>query len=364
MKQLILVGAGHAHLHIIKQWIDHAIDEVELTLLSPNEYQYYSGMFSGYTEGLYNIEDIRINVESLAEQAGATFYKEAVMSVDGAQKILLTDKGKVLSYDAVSFDIGSLTAHTELPGVKEYAKRIKPNYHFPDMIKEMQESSNPVIVGGGVAGTELALSLQAYRQKQNNQDPVTLISSSDYLLESQSQQASNKIEQIVRQREIFAHTGKKVREINSDHIITETNEKINYDDVMWLAGPKAPDLFRVSNLPIDQEGYLQVESTLQVKAYPSIFGAGDCVTLTNAPNLPKNGVFAIKQAPVLWDNLKGFLTESDGQHYKPQKHYLAIMSIGHKEGLFLYGSWAFKGKWAWKLKHYIDQKFIRSYQQK
>ncbi|WP_160846618.1 FAD-dependent oxidoreductase [Pontibacillus yanchengensis] len=363
MKQLILVGAGHAHLHIIKQWIDHAIDEVELTILSPNEYQYYSGMFSGYTEGLYDIEDIRVNVESLAEQAGATFYKEAVMSVDGEQKILLTDKGKVLSYDAVSFDIGSLTAHTDLPGIKEYAKRIKPNYHFPDMIKEMQESSNPVIVGGGIAGTELALSLQAYRQKHQEIAHVTLISSSNRLLENQSQKASNKMEQIVQEREISTHTGKRVREIDSTHIITETNEKIDYKDVLWLAGPKAPDLFRVSNLPIDEEGYLQVESTLQVKAHPSIFGAGDCITLTNAPNLPKNGVFAIKQAPILWDNLKGFLTDSDGQHYKPQKKYLAIMSIGHKEGFLLYGSWTFKGKLAWKLKHSIDQKFIQSYQQ-
>lgn len=308
------------------------------------------------------MEDIRIDVKALTEEAGGTFLQEAIMSVDGSQKIVLTDQGKVFGYDAVSFDIGSLTAHTELPGVKEHAKRIKPNYHFPEMIEEMRNSTNPVIVGGGIAGTEMALSLQAYRRRHGQKGGVSLITSSDRLLAQQSNRVSNKIEEITEEAGINLYVNQQVKSIDKQAIWTNRNEAIPYDDVLWLTGPKAPDLFRVSNLPIDKDGYLQVESTLQVKDYPSIFGAGDCITLSNAPNLPKNGVFAIREAPILWENIRGFLTTGDGRHYKPQQRYLSIMSIGNYTGFLMYGDIVLKGKWAWKWKHHIDTTFIQSYQ--
>lgn len=360
MQKLILAGAGHAHLHILKKMIEEPLSDVEVTLISPSEYQYYSGMFSGFTEGLYNLDDIRVHVASLCDKANITFYQRAVVSVDPEQKILLTDQGDVLTYDALSFDIGSLTANTDLKGVKEYARRLKPNYHFPDMIEEMRESKRPIIVGGGVAGTEIALSLQAWRSKHGMETPVSLLSGSDRLLENYPENTSSKIQNIVQESGIELYLDERVQEMNSTKVITE-NRKLDYQDVLWLGGPRAPELFRLSNLPIDDKGYLKVESTLQVEKYPSIFGAGDCVSLSHAPDTPKNGVFAIREAPILWENIKGFLTTGEGQHYHPQSKYLAIMSIGEKKGFLLYGGISIKAKLAWALKHRIDKKFMDTY---
>lgn len=360
MRTLILVGAGHAHLHIIKNLIKEPLEGIEVILISPSRYQYYSGMFSGYTEGLYNIEDIRIDIAPLCKKASISWYEQAVVSLDAEQKILLTDQGEVLSYDALSFDIGSLTAHTDIKGVKEYARRIKPNFHFPEMIHAMQESKQPVVVGGGIVGTEVALSLQAWRTKHHYEEPVKLISSSFRLLENYAESISSKIENIVQNSNIQIHLKEKVEEINSTKIITDHN-KLDYKDVIWLGGPRAPELFRLSNLPIDEKGYLEVESTLQVKKYPSIFGAGDCVSFSHAPETPRNGVSAIRESPVLWENIKGFLTTGEGEHYTPQSKTLEIMSIGNQNGLLLYGGISLKGKLAWRLKHKIDKKFMKTY---
>lgn len=363
MQKLILVGAGHAHLHIIKKWMKEPLEDVEVTLISASNYQYYSGMFSGYAEGIYSLEDIRINVEEMCKKANISWYQQAVVSVDPKQKMLLTDQGEVMSYDVLSFDIGSLSANTDIKGVKEYAKRIKPNYHYPQMMEEMQQSENPVIVGGGVAGTELALSLEAWRTKNKLTSPVKLVSSSSRLLEQESEKASEKIQKLLQKRNIELHLNKRVVEINQINIIVEDSEKISYKDVMWLTGPQAPDLFRVSKLPMDSKGYLLVESTLQVKEYPAIFGAGDCITLSHAPDTPKNGVFAIREAPILWENIRGFLQNGQGSHYHPQKRYLAIMSTGYEEGFLLYNPLYLQNRWAWKLKHRIDKKFIVPYQE-
>ncbi|KGX91988.1 pyridine nucleotide-disulfide oxidoreductase [Pontibacillus halophilus JSM 076056 = DSM 19796] len=361
MKKLLLVGAGHAHLHIIKEFEQAPYEDLEVTLLSPSRYQYYSGMFSGYTEGVYKEEEIRVDIEALSERTGVKWYKEAVVSVDAVQKIALSDTGSLHEYDAVSFDIGSLTAHTSVKGVQQHALRIKPNYHFPDALERLQQSKAPVVIGGGAAGTEIALNLQAYRMKHNIQKPVQLLSSSDRLLPSQTEQVSAHIEKIVEHAGIELHLGEKVTEMNSMKVYTNT-QAYPYKDALWLAGPRAPELFRLSKLPTDDQNYLLVESTLQVKDHPSVFGAGDCISLRDYPDLEKNGVFAVRQAPVLWKNILGFLYEKDGEHFIPQTRYLSILSTGDQKGFLMYGKWHLHTGWAWKLKHRIDSKFIARYQ--
>lgn len=362
MKQLFLIGAGHAHLHIINQLRKESLEDVEVTLLSPAPYQYYSGMFSGYAEGLYSEEDISVYLPGLCEQASVEFKEEFVVSIDAKQKILLTDQGSVLSYDVASFDIGSLTASTDLEGVKEYARRIKPNYHFPQMVDEVRHAEHLSIVGGGIAGVELALSLQSWREKHNKGKDITIISGSNRLLSGETKDISRKVEQIVARKGITILKDSHVMKMTKNHIYMDQGDALEYTDALWLAGPKAPGVFEQSKLPTDNKGYLQVESTLQVKKHPSIFGAGDCISLSEHPELPKNGVFAIRQAPILWENIKGFLSTGDGSHYIPQKKWLAIMSVGEKEGFLLYGKWSYKGKLAWKLKNRIDRKFMKQYQ--
>lgn len=360
MKQLILVGAGKAHLFIIKQLIKQPLEDVEILLISPSSYQYFSGMFSGFIEGLYPLDGIRIDVQKLSKQANIQWKKQAVVSIDPVQKMILTDQGEVLNFDAISFNIGSLTADTDLTGVKKHARRIKPNYHFPEMIAAMQQSQNPVIYGGGMDATEIALSLQARKERNKEGTPVSLITHSSRLLEDNDPKVSAKVHSLMEQKGMRLYLSHNVREMNSTKIITDQG-KIPFQDTLWLAGPRAPELFKLSKLPTDQQGYLQVESTLQVKQYPAIFGAGNCISLSHPPFPPKDSVFAGKEALTLWGNIKGFLTDGTGQHLSVKNNNLSIMSIGHKEALLFYGLKVWKSKWAWKLKDKMDRKWIDSY---
>lgn len=69
-KRLLLVGAGHAHLEVLKQLAEHGLSDVDVCLITPSPYQYYSGMFSGFTEGIYTEEDTRVDLRPLAQRAG------------------------------------------------------------------------------------------------------------------------------------------------------------------------------------------------------------------------------------------------------------------------------------------------------
>ncbi|EMF47874.1 NADH dehydrogenase-like protein / Selenide,water dikinase [Planococcus halocryophilus Or1] len=198
MKTLVLVGGGHAHLHCLEQLKNDVRNDWRVLLISPSPYQYYSGMFSGYTEGVYSLDDIRIDLIKLCQNIGVEFSEDAITAVDANAQELRGANGAVYTYDFVSFDIGSQTAVPE--AIKNHALSIKPNYRFPDHLVKTRESVHPVIVGGGASGVELAFSILSWRKQNQLSNNVALFSSTD-LLVSQGAAASKKIETIATQKD-------------------------------------------------------------------------------------------------------------------------------------------------------------------
>jgi NADH dehydrogenase FAD-containing subunit len=349
---LLLVGGGHAHLGILRKIRLKAVD-YQVTLISASTFQYYSGMFSGFTEGLYAEQEIRINLAELCEQAGVTFVEDTIVKIDATNRKLVGATGKVYDFKLVSFDIGSSIG--DIDGSMKQIK-IKPNFVFPKEIHSFRETEFPVVVGGGAAGVEMALSVQAWRLNNGFKPNVTVITSSP-LLSSVSEKASSKIMKIVKQKGIVVYED-EIKETFRQQLITKHGKRIECSQLLPLTGAKASTLFADSSLPLDENGFLLVDSTLQATDFPWVFGAGDCVSLRNNPKLPKNGVYAVRQEPVLWDNINRYLAGKHLVHFKPQKKFLSILSVGQQQGLFTYGDNAFYGKWAWRLKHSIDVKFM------
>lgn len=353
---LLLVGGGHAHLGILRRIRMKAVD-YNVTLISASTYQYYSGMFSGFTEGLYSEQEIRINLAELCEQAGVTFVKDVIVKIDADNRKLVGASGKVYDFKLVSFDIGSSIGAID-GSIKQI--KIKPNFVFPKEIQSFRKTAFPVVVGGGAAGVEMALSVQAWRFNNGFNPNVAVISSSP-LLSSVSEKASSKIMKIVKQKGIIVCDQDEIKETSRQQLITKSGKRIACSQLLPLTGAKASPLFVNSSLPIDENGFLLIESTLQAKDFPWVFGAGDCVSFSNNPKLPKNGVFAVRQEPILWENINRYLAGKRLTNFKPQKKFLSILSVGEQQGLLTYGNIAYCGKWAWRLKNSIDVKFMEKH---
>jgi NADH dehydrogenase FAD-containing subunit len=199
-------------------------------------------------------------------------------------------------------------------------------------------------------------------EEKNKQDKnVTLISSSP-LLSSYGITTMKKIRAIALSKGLKFYENESAQHIGSKSIVTDKDRTLDFSKVLTLTGPVACRLFKKSGLSTDSKGFLLVEDTLQSKYFPYIFRAGDSAALTNYPLLPKNGVIAVRQGPILWENLKRYMTNSDNLlPYKPQKRFLSIISTGNKDSLMTYGFLTFYGKWAWKTKHAIDQKFMNKH---
>lgn len=356
---LLLVGAGHAHLHVIERLQTETWTGGSVVVLNPSPYQYYSGMFSGYVEGRYALDDIRIHLPRLIQPVGCWIRGKAV-DVDAKRQVVYTENDQRIHYRLLSFNIGSLTARSEIPGVRRHAWTLKPNADVPDRVERMRKADHPVIVGGGAAGTELSLSLQAWRR--DSLSPVTLISERQPL-ESFGSKAATKARRILKTKGVRGLV-QTVTAVKPRMVVLADGHNEPFDHVLWLAGPAPHDLFRQSGLDVDDQGWLRVQDTLQSKRYPHIFGAGDCVTLECYPGLSKSGVHAVRQAKTLWENLKRYVNGEALVSFRPPSRVLSILSTGDRQGLMIYGRHVYHGRWAWKWKNRIDTRFIAQYQKR
>lgn len=158
-KHLVLIGGGHTHALLLKQWAASPVDNVRVSLINPGRRAAYSGMLPGYVAGHYALQDLQLNLDSLAHESGASLIEAAATGIDTDQKIITLSTGETLSYDLASIDIGITTGLTTLKGFSDFGVAAKPLDYFAhcwqQFLKEVQAGKKPphvAIIGGGVAG--------------------------------------------------------------------------------------------------------------------------------------------------------------------------------------------------------------------
>ncbi len=107
-------------------------------------------------------------------------------------------------------------------------------------------------------------------------------------------------------------------------------------------------------------GGLLVNKYLQCTAHPEIFGGGRCIYFKDRP-LDKVGVYAVRQNPVLYQNLMASLEETVLQPFDPGGYHL-IFNMGDDTGILRKKRLVFGERLAFLIKDHIDRKFIRKFQ--
>ena len=165
--RLLLVGAGHAHLEILRRLILEPLPEVELTVVSLGPLHHYSGMVPGYLQGTYREEEIAVRVPDLVARAGGRFVAGRAVGVDPGAAVRVETGGgeREIPYDLVSFAVGSNTAgHRRSRGGGRGAAdqaagagRRSPAGRLLALAGGRGRDVPLAVVGGGAAGVEVAL---------------------------------------------------------------------------------------------------------------------------------------------------------------------------------------------------------------
>jgi selenide,water dikinase len=92
----VLVGAGHAHVEVLRHFRLRPDSAVRLTVVTPSRDTSYSGMLPGYVAGHYSRADIHIRVDRLADFAGcAAIFQRAVELDAGTCRVGMEDGSSI-----------------------------------------------------------------------------------------------------------------------------------------------------------------------------------------------------------------------------------------------------------------------------
>lgn len=359
MKRLVLVGPGHAHLFVLEALARAPVPGVETVLVSLGARQLYSGMVPGWIAGDYTLEQLSFDLAGLARAAGARLEPSGAAGLRANRRELQLGDGRVLGYDVASFDIGSLPAGIDLPGVKEHALVLKPLERTLTVLTEAARQSGPLlVVGGGAAGVELALCLQARTRRS-----TTLLERGEEVPRGAPRAAQRLVRKLLSQRGVELRTAAILASLSSETARLESGESLPFTTCVWAAGPRAPELFAGSGATVDAQGYLAVEDTLRNPSHPELFAAGDCAGFISGQHVPKAGVYAVRQGPVLSTNLRVALTGHGSlRPYHAQRGFLSLLNAGDGTAVGAWKGLAFQGRAMWRLKDTIDRRFMERFQ--
>ena len=166
---ILLIGGGHTHALVLHQLSKRPIQTAEIYLINPSSKAPYTGMLPGFVAGHYQRADVEIDMLKLARAAGANIILDEVTKIDCKGKLALFRERPALSFDLASINIGITSNLPELPGFDRFGHPAKPLSSFASgwetfiaRCKTQKTSPKISVIGGGVAGVELALAM-AYR---------------------------------------------------------------------------------------------------------------------------------------------------------------------------------------------------------
>ncbi len=366
-KHVVLVGAGNAHLVFLRRWRMSPWPGVAVTLVSEFAEIPYSAMVPGHIAGDYRWDEITLDLVRFCRSAGARFVAARVTAVDAARRLVQLDDRAAISYDVLSLGFGSLPAAPEGCASGEWSFFMRPLGPFTQQLERLEESlrESPrpfhlAVVGGGVSGCELSLAIRK-RMAKSADVRLTLLQSNRQLLPSFPDRAARIMEQRMRDAGLTVRLEACVVGGGPDRLRLSSGEEIACDGVLWATPAAPPDCLRSSGLSIDDSGFLRVGETLQSLGDPAVFGTGDCVTFTPQPTLPRNGVHAVRQGRVLFDNVREFLHERPLTPFRPQRNCLCLMNTADGAAILNYGPFAIKGGFVRRLKNRIDRAWLESF---
>jgi pyridine nucleotide-disulfide oxidoreductase family protein len=361
VKHLVLLGGGHAHIHVLQALAQEPLPGTEVTLVSPFPCLMYSAMVPGLVAGHYGADDCVIQLEPLAAKARVGFVESMAIRLDAVGRKVELGNGHALTYDALSVDIGSVMDRDAIPGAREHGLFVRPMEHFTRMWEALfalaqQRSLSVVVIGGGPAGVELVLAMQ-YRL--GDRARLSLVTGGPAPLSGYPLAVQQRARRALKRRGVTLFED-NCTQISSYQVHLGRGMRLQCDAPVLAIGVSAPAWLAGSGLALDAQGFITTGPTLQSISHPDVFSAGDVVS--NAGHgRPKSGVYAVWAGPPLALNLRRHLAGGELLPHLPKPRSLNLLACGERSAIASWGRWSAEGFWAWYWKDRIDRGFIARY---
>lgn len=362
-RDLVLIGGGHAHALVLKQWGMRPLPGARLTLIDPDPATAYTGMLPGFVAGHYAREELDIDLVRLARFAGARIILDRVTGLDPETRDIALQDRAPIRFDIASLDIGATGRTPDIEGFTDHVVTAKPLSGFADrwgrfVERVEQGGAQPrvAVIGAGAAGIELALAAHHRLESLDSAPQITLIEAQSRIGPELASAPRRQLHTALMRAGVDVKAGVRIHAIDAAGVHLET-ETLAADFIIGAAGVQPWPWVSQTGLALNS-GYIRVDKQLRSVSHPHVFAAGDCAHLDAAPR-PKAGVYAVRAAPVLADNLRAVLQgETPARRFKPQGDYLKLISTGGRSAVAEKHGLTMASPAAWRLKNSIDQAFM------
>jgi selenide, water dikinase len=356
---IVLVGGGHSHALVLRQWAMNPVPGVRVTLISRDVLTPYSGMLPGYIEGIYTFDDIHIDLARLCAWGGIRFIKAHMTGINLSAKTLQLAGRPDIEYDVLSLDTGS-TPSLSTPGATEFSTPVKPVHSFLErwQVVSQVNAGSWGVVGAGAGGFELVMAMA--RRTGASHMAVHWFIRGDQPMSERPARVGEAALKAANAAGVQVHTQFDVAEVLDGSVVAVDGRVQAVDELLWCTGATGPEWPTAAGFETDKRGFISTDAYLQSVSHPGVFASGDIGTQVQTPSA-KAGVYAVRQAPVLFHNLRAAVTQKAFKTYTPQRDFLSLVSVGQRRAIGSRSGVTFSGKWVWQLKNWIDVKFMKQF---
>ena len=261
VRDLVLVGGGHAHALVLRMWGMRPLPGTRLTVINPGPVAPYTGMLPGHIAGHYARDAMMIDLVRLARFAGARLILDAATGLDPAARLIHLSDRPAVPFDVASLDIGITSDLPDLPGAADNAASAKPLAAYADrwetFVAQGLAFPRVVILGGGVGGLELAMASAHRLQSLGAQPQIVVVDRAPGLLPALGKAARTAILGRAAALGVRVITGTRATAVAPRAVTLSSGEVLGSDFTLTVVSARPHGWLADTGLVL-QDGFLAV----------------------------------------------------------------------------------------------------------
>jgi NADH dehydrogenase len=370
-KRVVIIGAGFGGISMANSFKNKPVD---VLLIDQNNYHNFQPLMYQIATGGLEPYSIAYPVRRIFRNCrNVTFRMAKVKSVEIEKNRIRTSIG-IIAFDYLIIATGSRNNFFNFESIKKVLLPLKSipdalnlrSFIFQNLEKslskqdeeEVEEILNIAIVGGGPAGIELAGALAEMKRHVLPKDfpdldtsklSINLYQSSGKLLNSMSEESSNKALEYLDQLGINVKLNSRVTKYDGDVLTIKDGSTFNTDTVIWTAGVKGAPIKGLPEGSIIGGNRISVDEFNKVMNSESVYAIGDvaaCISPENPKGLPMLAPVAKQQGKHLAKNILNLIK---GKEMEPFEYIDrgTMATIGRRKAVVDLPKWKFQGTFAW-----------------
>ena len=370
--RIVIIGGGFAGISLAKRLRNK---NVQVVLLDKHNYHNFQPLMYQVATGGLEPDSIAYPIRKIVQEYKDFYFRLAeVRDIDPENNIIYADIGDI-KYDYLVIATGSKTnyfGNKEIERNSMAMKTIPQSLNIRSLILENFEQAlltndiderhslmNFVLVGGGPTGVELAGALAEMKKAILPKDypdldvrkmEINLIQGSNRVLDSMSENASEKAEKFLL--DLGVSVWKNVRVTGYDGKTVTTSSDLSFDSatVIWTAGVQGalPHGLKADSF-IKNVNRIKVNQFNQVEGYDNLFAIGDIAVMASEQypqGHPMMAQPAMQQGRLLANNLIKIINKKEPKPFE-YKDKGSMATIGRNKAVVDLPKFKFSGVFAW-----------------